>query len=102
MEKRRTDFYGLQIKVATTKTALGISNPADFSNKIIFFPNNDTYDVTNLVTFSENKHHAYEHNFLLYLKWMEAELNFTTKIFLRKDNKVGSPKVLSKQLRYFT
>ena len=34
-------------------------------------------------------------NPILYLKWMETKLNFTAKIFLRKDMKLGSPKVLS-------
>ena len=94
MEKRRRNFYGLQINVATTKHALGISDPADFSNQVIFFPNNNTYDVTKLVNISENKKN-YHYNYLLYLKWMETKLNFTAKIFLRKDMKLGSPKVLS-------
>ena len=90
MEKRRENFYGLQIKVGTTKRALGISNPADFSNQVTFFSNNDTYDVTNLVNISEKIH-----GFFMVLKWMETKFNFTAKVFLRKDMKFGSPKVLS-------
>lgn len=90
IEKRRQNFYGLQIKVATTKTRLGISNPADFSNEVKFFPNNDTYDVTNMVTTNENKE-----EFFMILKWMETKFNFTAKVFMRKDMKYGSPKVSS-------
>ena len=90
MEKRRENFYGLQIKVAISKFSLGISGPADLSDDVKFFPNNNTYDITNMVTNSENKH-----EFLMVLKWMEAKFNFTAIVFLRKDMKFGSPKVLS-------
>ena len=92
IEKRRQNFHGLQIKVATTKSRLGISDPRDFSNEIKFFPNNDTYDVTTIVTTNENKERFY-----LVLKWMETKFNFTAQVFLRKDMKFGygSPKVLS-------
>ena len=76
--------------MATLKYILRISDPADFPNQVIFFPNNDTYDVTNLVTISENKH-----VFFMVLKWMETKFNFTAKVYLRKDMKFGSPKVLS-------
>ena len=93
VDKRRRNFYGLQIKVAALADDLGISDPEDLSNQAMFFPKNDTYDITNLVTISENKHYYY--NYLLYLKWMETKLNFTAKIFLRKDMKIGYPKVLS-------
>ena len=86
IEKRRGNFYGLQIKVATTKGNLGISGPTDFSSQVKFFPNNDTYDVTNQSTQS---------TFRMVLKWLETKFNFTTKVFLRKDMKYGSPKVLS-------
>ena len=90
MEKRRKNFYGLQIKVAISKFSLGISGPADLSDSVKFFPNNNTYDVTNMVTNSENKH-----EFLMVLKWMEAKFNFTAIVFLRKDMKFGAPYISS-------
>ena len=95
LEKRRKNFYGLQIKVVTSmsRKSLAISDSAVFSNQETFFPNTDDYDVTNFVTISENMHRL--NNPVLYLKWMETKLNFTAKIFLRKDMKLGSPKVLS-------
>lgn len=53
MEKRRGNFYGHQIKIVMTKSALSISDPADFPNQVTFFPNNNTYDVTNLAPVRE-------------------------------------------------
>ena len=90
IEKRRQNFHGLQIKVATTKRRLGISDPTEFSSEIKFFPNNNTYDVTTMVATNENKERFY-----MVLKWLETKFNFTAKVFLRKDMKYGSPKVLS-------
>ena len=92
MEKRRDNFYGLNIKMGTHPYYLpdGISGPAEFPNEVVFFPNNNTYDVTNLVTNIENKREIF-----MALEWMETKFNFTAKIFLRKDMKFGSPKVLS-------
>ena len=95
MEKRRDNFYGLNIKVGITDAQLGNwdnekLNPEDFPDKVIFFLNNDTYDVTNLITSSEYKNEA-----ILVLNEMETKFNFTAKLFLRKDMKYGSPNVLS-------
>ena len=88
MEKRRGNFYGLQIKTATDKKGLGISDLADYSNQIKFFPNNNTYDVTNM-------NFTFDHDQLplKILKWMEVKLNFTAQLFLRKDDRLGLPKV---------
>ena len=90
IEKRRRDFYGVLIKVVTTKNRLGISDPTDFTNEVKFFPNNDTFDVTNMVTTNENKE-----VYFMILKWMEAKFNFTLKAFMRKDMKFGAPEILS-------
>ena len=91
MEKRRDNLHGLNIKVGAARDGLpyGVSDPAEFPDKVIYFPNNETYDVTNLVTNSENKH-----EFFMVLNWMQTKLNFTAKVFLRKDMKYGTPKVL--------
>ena len=90
MEKRRDNFFGLNIKMGTTRFNLpkGISGPAEFPKEVIFFPNNNTYDVTNLLTNSKNKHSIF-----MSLEWMETKFNFTAKLFLRKDMKYGSPTV---------
>ena len=96
MVKRRGNFYGLQIKTATDKWGLGISDLADFSKQIKFFPNNNTYDVTNLnFTFDHNHYTPNDELPLKILKWMEAKLNFTAQLFLRKDDRLGFPKFLS-------
>ena len=92
IEKRRNNFYGLQIKVAATTFLLGTSDPAEFSQKVKFYPNNNnTYDVTDMVTGTASKNKNY---FSTILKWMETKFNFTAKLFLRKDMKYGSPIVL--------
>ena len=57
IEKRRKNFYGLEIKVAATNFLLGTSDPADFSLDVKFFPNNNTYDVTNMIKTSENRNY---------------------------------------------
>ena len=90
MEKRRRNFYGQQIKIAVSKSGLSITDPADYPNQVIFFPNNNTYDVTNLATASGSTQVPFK-----ILKWMENEFNFSAKYFMRKDMKLGSPKVLS-------
>ena len=90
IEKRRKNFYGLEIKVAATNFLLGTSDPADFSLDVKFFPNNNTYDVTNMIKTSANRNY-----FSTILMWMETKFNFTAKLFLRKDMKYGSPNVLS-------
>ena len=89
-EKRRDNFYGLNIKVGTYAFHLpyGISDPAKFPHKVIFFPSNDTYDITNLITNSDDKD-----AFFIILNWMETKFNFTAKVYL--NMKLGSPKVLS-------
>ena len=76
--------------MAATNFLLGTSDPADFSLDVKFFPNNNTYDVTTMVATNENKERFY-----MVLKWLETKFNFTAKVFLRKDMKYGSPKVLS-------
>lgn len=90
MEKRRGNFYGQPIRIALSNRGLRISDPEDFPNQVTYFPNNNTYDVTNLVSASENRFEP-----LMILKWMENKFNFTAKYFIRKDMKLGSPRVLS-------
>ena len=94
IERRRQNFYGLQIRVMTLKGILKIKSPSDFSNNVTFFPNNDTYDVTN-VTNQIKTYSSHQQVMLMVLKWLETKFNFTAKVFLRNDMKVGSPKVLS-------
>ena len=61
------------------------------SKEVKFSPKNNTYDVTTIVATTENK----SLTSIMILKWMETKFNFTAQVFLRKDMKFGSPKVLS-------
>ena len=95
MEKRRTNFHGLQINSGLINLLEdpGVLYPDD----VQFFPNNDTYDVSNLV--GNPKFNAIFNPFqipaLRLLRILESKLNFTAKVFLRKDMKLGSPQISS-------
>ena len=93
MENRRCDFYGIQLKGAISWMS---EDPANYSNFAQFFPNNDTYDITKLA--NNPKYYGIKvwSNFEpKILRIMESKLNFTSKLFLRKDMKFGSPYISS-------
>ena len=95
MENRRSDFYGLQLFGAVSWMS---EDPENYSNLVQFFPNNDTYDVTQLV--NDPKYHGmfwYSLDMKI-LKTMESTFNFTSKLFLRKDMKFGAPYISSNRL----
>ena len=92
MESRRCDFYGIQLTGAVSWLS---EDPINYSNIVQFFPNNDTYDITKLA--NDPKYHEMFWNILevKILKIMENKLNFSSKFFLRRDMKTGSPYISS-------
>ena len=92
MENRRSDFYGIQLTGAVPWLQ---EDPVNYSSIVHFFPNNDTYDITKLA--KNPKYYGKFWNILELeiLKIMESKFNFTTKIFLRRDMKIGSPHISS-------
>ena len=81
--KRRMNFYGSTIIASTEdeQTTIVLKN----LEKAPFSPANQTYDVTNFVSGS----------FFDVWKKLEEKLNFTTKMYKRKDGKWGVPTLLS-------
>ena len=81
--KRRMNFNGSTIIALTEKeqTTIILEN----LDKAPFFLSNQTYDVTNFVCGS----------FYDIWKRLEEQLNFTTKLYKRKDGKWGVPNLLS-------
>ena len=93
MEIRRHDFYGIQLTGAVLPKSDSFKK---YSNDLVqFFAKNDTYDITKLA--NNPKHHDLFWGILELniLKTMENELNFTSKLFVRGDMKVGSPYISS-------
>ena len=75
MENRRCDFYGIQLKGAISWMS---EDPANYSNLVQFFPNNDTYDITKLA--KNPKYYGVKFWNILELKIlnvMESKFNFT-------------------------
>ena len=88
VENRRSDFYGIQL---TGVVGWMSEDPKKYSNIAQFFPNNDTYDITGLVNNPKYYEKFYNVLELKILKMMESKFNFTSKHFLRRDMKLGSP-----------
>ena len=81
-EKRRNNFHRIELKGMVEIYAPNVVLPQDFPKTAKYFPSNETYDVTNLVTGT----------YIELLHLMEIKLNFTTKLYLRKDRVWGVPK----------
>ena len=92
MENRRCDFYGLQL---TGAVSWMLEDPGNYSNDIQFFPNNDTFDITKLANDPKYYGKFWSMIDLKILNLMENKFNFTSKLFLRKDMKIGSPYISS-------
>ena len=66
-------------------------DPEKYSNLVQFFPNNNTYDITKIAN-NPNYYEMFENIFELKIfETMESRLNFSSKLFLRRDMKYGSP-----------
>ena len=84
MIERRDDFQGVTFIGMTDLEGPWVIIPDDFEIKATFFPGNQTYDVTGIVSGV----------YIDILHSVEALLNFTTKLYLRKDRKWGIPSKL--------
>jgi hypothetical protein len=78
--KRRSDFHGVELVALTDQwNGIEIGN----LENAIYDPIRDRYEVTNLVTGA----------FYNILKNLEKSLNFTTKLYKRKDGRWGLPQI---------
>ena len=85
--ERRKDFHGIQL-IGMTESEKGLSYikiPNEFADQSNYFPENETYDVTSIVSGS----------YINALKHLEKSLNFSTKLYKRKDGLFGMPKIFS-------
>ena len=82
--KRRSNFHGMQLIGMTEYEPPMIYFPRDFAKKVTYFSNNDTYDMTYLVS-------GY---FIDALHSLEKKYNFTMKLYKRNDGGWGMPETL--------
>ena len=80
--KRRGNFQGVHLTAVTEQILSMMELPKNFEFKANYFPNNQTYDVTNIVKGSG----------VDLLHSLENLLNFTTRLYKRKDGKWGLSK----------
>ena len=78
-------IHTLLFKGLTEIEEPAIHFPHDFVSNATYFPNNDTYDMTNIV----------DGIYIDMLNSMEKVLNFSTKLYKRKDGQWTPPKNLS-------
>ena len=83
--RRRANFHGIQLNAMVELEPPIIMFPDDYASRAPYFPNNQTYDMTEITT-------GY---FMHVLKSMEQVYNFTTKLYKRKDGVWGFPKKMS-------
>ena len=81
---RRSDFHGIQLNCMTETWKSNIIIPDNFAEESNYFPENETYDVTSIVS----------GGYIDVLHNLEKSLNFSTKIYKRKDGVWGVPKIL--------
>ena len=80
-EKRRSNFFGLQLNGMIEFESPYVIFPNNFTSKVQYFKNNNTYDMTNVA----------DGIFINILHSLEKSLNFSTKLYLRRDRKWGMP-----------
>ena len=92
MENRRGNFHGIELTGSMTHMK---GDPGHYPNLVTFFPNNDTYDITKLANTPKHNVKFYDILELKIWKILESKFNFTSKLFMRKDMKIGSPHISS-------
>ena len=78
--KRRGNFHGVQLNAVTEQQLSLTEVPFDYESRVNYFPNNQTYDVTNII----------EGSTIDLLHSLEKFFNFSTRLYKRKDGKWGS------------
>ena len=79
-ERRRGNFHGKHLVGMTNEYAPSVVLPKDFEEKVKYFPENETYDVTEYVTGT----------YIDFLHLSQSLLNFTSTIYMRKDRVWGN------------
>ena len=82
---RRGDFKGITLEAMVENLYPYVDIAENWTTIASYFPNNQTYDVTDLATGS----------YIDVLHTLEKYLNFSTRLYIRKDRKWGFPISLS-------
>ena len=78
--KRRSNFHEINLKSWTGPAGDFIKLNSKYTSEASYFPNNDTYDITQHVG-----------GIIIDLfSIFQSELNFTTNYYIRKDSKFGA------------
>ena len=80
MIKRRSNFHGIHLKSLTGPSGDNVRLDSKYSSEALYFPNNETYDISNHVSGI----------IIDIVSIMTNNLNFTTNYFMRKDRKWGT------------
>ena len=78
--RRRGNFHGKNLVGMVNVYAPSVVLPKNFEDKAKYFPVNETYDVTDHVSGT----------YISFLRLSQRMLNFTSKIYIRKDRVWGS------------
>ena len=81
---RRGNFYGIQFKAMVDFEPPMTYFTKDYKSKVEYFPKNETYDVTDVS----------RGLYIDVLKSLGSYLNFSIKLYQRKDGEWGLPKKL--------
>ena len=81
---RRGDFHGIQLIGMVEAQPQTIIIPDNFLSQSYYFAENETYDVTSIVSGS----------YINSLNHLKKSLNFSIKLYKRKDGEWGMPKLL--------
>ena len=81
---RRGNFYGIQFKAMVDFEPPMTYFTKDYKSKVEYFPKNETYDVTDVS----------RGLYIDVLKSLGSSLNFSIKLYQRKDGVWGLPKKL--------
>ena len=79
-ERRRGNFHGKHLIGMTSEYAPSVVLPKDFEEKVKYYPENETYEVTEFVSGT----------YIGFLHLSQSLLNFTSTIYMRKDRVWGN------------
>ena len=82
---RRSNFHGIQLIGMTETWTTEVIIPDNYADHSTYFPENETHDVTNIASGI----------YIDVLNQLEKSLNFSTKLYKRKDGIYGWPKTLT-------
>ena len=81
-ERRRGNFHGTELIGLTEQFSTFVTLPYQFEEFVKYHEENDTFEITDIV----------QGSYIEILKYAENHLNFSSKLFKRRDGLYGFPK----------